>query len=149
MLCYHWCKYKKRRWKNVSVTAPVQKLYEWPSCLEYLNKICRFVITIHKWKILFQRLKLLTVKDNIFEIIFHYLCSANDSSVNKPLTTSPSLDATLLKSPQSPEETSISTRLGYIRTSIKFNQERFHPFRDVTTFVPVGRYICSTVIISL
>jgi len=31
MLWYHWCKYQIRRWKNVSVTAPVLKLYEWPS----------------------------------------------------------------------------------------------------------------------
>jgi len=31
MLCYDCCKYRKRRWNNVSVTAPVLKLYEWPS----------------------------------------------------------------------------------------------------------------------
>jgi len=55
MLCYLWCKYQKRRWKNVSVTARVLKLYEWPSYFVsalYLSNPWRDLqITLHKCQV--------------------------------------------------------------------------------------------------
>ena len=38
MLCYHCCKYQKRRWRHVSITARVLKLYKWPSYMLIYNR---------------------------------------------------------------------------------------------------------------
>jgi len=43
MLCYHWCKISETKVKNVSVTRPVRKHYEWPS---YVLLLCFFLLLL-------------------------------------------------------------------------------------------------------